>query len=611
MQKHEKKEVAKCKTPIAEFNTEWKNENVSIYSKTLPINWENQEYDLFESISMLGEYDYLHYKRSWHAGFQTKRCWPGKMLSYDIAYGQREDIGDIRTNWELNRHYQFAALAKSYYVSGQSRYFEELEALFSDWNTQNPFLYGVEWTSPMEIAIRINSWIYTYCFLEKACGQETSVKQKEVLSNLSLGIGRMAEYILRHRARYSSANNHLIIEMYAVCMAGVVCDYRQWTDQAVKILTEELVKQNFEDGVNKEMALHYQAFVMEAYGLLCIVMEHNRIKVPPMWYTCLDKMSGFLADSCGEYGETAAFGDSDEGKLLDLNGRISNYYHYILDLMGCVLERRFTDLERVHENISWLIPKEKLEKCRQKEKYIPPKVHTYEKGGYTFIRGMDRKILIGIDHGALGFGKLAAHGHADALSFQLFAEGKPVFVDSGTYTYHVPAEARTLFRGTGYHNTVIVDGKNQSEILGPFMWGRQAETQLFSITTDKEKTELIAQTCYENTIHKRTYRYCDGNGEKEEFCITDEVRCQKGREAEAVYLLHPDIREVECREMLCKMKAYDYIIIISIDGAGHFRTEKYYYSPAYGIKKEGIKISVCWNVKKQKEMHTKIGIEKR
>ena len=61
LQKHEKKEVAKCKTPIAEFNTEWKNENVSIYSKTLPINWENQEYDLFESISMLGEYDYLHY----------------------------------------------------------------------------------------------------------------------------------------------------------------------------------------------------------------------------------------------------------------------------------------------------------------------------------------------------------------------------------------------------------------------------------------------------------------------------------------------------------------------------------------------------------------------
>ena len=40
------------------------------------------------------------------------------MFSYDIPCSQQEDIGDIRTNWELNRHFQFSALAKSYYISG-------------------------------------------------------------------------------------------------------------------------------------------------------------------------------------------------------------------------------------------------------------------------------------------------------------------------------------------------------------------------------------------------------------------------------------------------------------------------------------------------------------
>src|SRR5690606_4806822 len=69
---------------------------------------------------------------------------------------------------------------------------------------------------------------------------------------------------------------------------------------------------------------------------------------------------------------------------------------------------------------------------------------------------------------------IAAHGHADALSFTLSVDGRELFVDPGTYAYHTQARWRAYFRGTAAHNTVRVDGEDQSEPGGNFLWLRKA-----------------------------------------------------------------------------------------------------------------------------------------
>jgi hypothetical protein len=69
---------------------------------------------------------------------------------------------------------------------------------------------------------------------------------------------------------------------------------------------------------------------------------------------------------------------------------------------------------------------------------------------------------------------IAAHGHADCLSVALAYDGLWYIVDPGTYCYHRDPEWRDHFRGTAAHNTVTIDGSDQSEMLGPFMWGRKA-----------------------------------------------------------------------------------------------------------------------------------------
>lgn len=357
------KDISVIEVPLtAELNTLMPN------FKSIGLVNENFAAELFLELDLFnGAFPYEKYKKSWNAGFQTDNSWSKKEFSPDINCSGRVDIGDIRTNWELNRHYQFAALAKNYYMTGSEAYLEELNFLFYDWNKHNLFMQGIEWTSAMEMAIRVNSWIFTCCFLDKASKKHCNDKCKSLISDMSHGILVMVNYVIEHLSKFSSANNHLIVELYAVTLAGIFYGYKPWQEFGIEKMTEELVRQNYQDGVNKEMSLHYQTFVMEAYGILMVILKKNKKTIPEVWKEYLIKMSEFVSDCCGDYGETIVFGDNDEGKILDLSGKYFNYYHYILDLMSCVLTQRYTELDNIHENIGWLFHKEEIDRNKVKK----------------------------------------------------------------------------------------------------------------------------------------------------------------------------------------------------------------------------------------------------
>jgi hypothetical protein len=92
------------------------------------------------------------------------------------------------------------------------------------------------------------------------------------------------------------------------------------------------------------------------------------------------------------------------------------------------------------------------------------------------------------DCGELGFGSLAAHGHADALSFCVRVAGHDVLVDPGTYDYFSFPAWREYFRGTRAHNTLVLDGRDQSRMLGPFLWGRRARARCLAWRTEAGRT---------------------------------------------------------------------------------------------------------------------------
>ena len=98
-------------------------------------------------------------------------------------------------------------------------YYEQLTGKVTAWCQENPFLHGISWTSAMELAIRSINWMYASAFL-KASGKD--------LPALRIGAINMVDYLTHHYSRYSSANNHLLVEATAIGLAGYTYQYEQW-----------------------------------------------------------------------------------------------------------------------------------------------------------------------------------------------------------------------------------------------------------------------------------------------------------------------------------------------------------------------------------------------
>ena len=83
---------------------------------------------------------------------------------------------------------------------------------------------------------------------------------------------------------------------------------------------------------------------------------------------------------------------------------------------------------------------------------------SFEAGGY-FVQRAGQRYLI-FDCGPLGDG---GHGHYDALSLEAWAGERALVLDPGRFTYaEGEPNLRHWFRGTAAHNTVTVDGTDQT-----------------------------------------------------------------------------------------------------------------------------------------------------
>ena len=552
--------------------------------KRMQINLLNNNYNLNSELWLFEKYNYIELKKKWSYGFNTKNLWSSE-FSYKLKYKQVDLIGDARTNWELNRHFQFTMLAKNYYVTKDKKYFKELEDLFYDWNKNNPFLMGISWVSVMEVSIRAYSWIVTLVFLKEA-----GLTNEKILEDLECGIINMVDYTNKHHSRYSSANNHLIVEMVVIGITGIMFDAEEWYNKAIKILDKELFIQNYSDGVNKEHALHYQTFVMEAISLFMLIMKRNSINYPEKWNKLLDKMSKFMADNMDSNYNVAHLGDSDEGKILDLCGYYLNHYKYAIELTGLLLGKKYVSLDNVHENINWLFTEDEID-CVN-EVYDNTKSKCYKDGGYTLMKSVpesDDKVIFTIDHAELGFGSIAAHGHADSLSFTMNVNGNRVFIDPGTYIYHVDLESRNYFRKTINHNTICINDSDQSEMLGAFLWGKRANTSLekYEITTNKEVL-IACHDGYKPNFHKREFTY----NRKDLMQIRDTITGE-GFNWTSTMVLDPEVEVVKLKENSISLKVKEDIINVKVNDELNIILEDIWVSEIYNnkVKSKAIKIS--------------------
>jgi uncharacterized heparinase superfamily protein len=400
-----------------------------------------------------------------------------------IDYRDFEVTGDCKLVWEPNRHHQLVTLGRAWRATGDDRYVEAASAQLDSWLAQCPFGSGMNWRSPLELAIRLINWTYAVDLMRDST-LLTGERRERVLHSVYLHLWE----ITRKYSQGSSANNHRIGEAAGVAVAASY--FRgfphadRWREQARRILCEEIESQTYADGCNREQALGYHLFVLQLFLVAGVVVRRSGDDLPSAFWGRVEKMLEFLA-ALAEGGDALPmFGDCDDGYVLDLGTGPGDARGWLA--VGAALFGR-ADFKRLardrSEPVAWLLGPAGLASLDRLAPAAPQSLaaRSFPDSGYYLLQSgnqeRDDRISVLFDCGELGFGSIAAHGHADALSVTVRASGRDVLVDPGTYDYFSFPAWREYFRSTRAHNALVLDGADQSAMLGPFLWGRRARAR--------------------------------------------------------------------------------------------------------------------------------------
>jgi len=425
--------------------------------------------------------------------------------------------------YALNRLYHLPNLGRAYLLTGDSRYVAEFDALIAQWLSANEKPYGRPW-NVLTTALRLNAWTEAY-----GCFRTSPGLSDEAHVSMAKAVVSHADFLARS-VEYDLANNHLVFEGRTLLSAGTAFpEFRhadKWRTLGVKLLDRELRHQVRPDGCHAEQSTAYHLQVMWEYLYALTVLESSGQDVPPDWREVLSKMADFAVDVLRPDGGVPMIGDSaasDPQTPLAAD---------VLAVASVLLRR--PDLQQGRENVTeeaiWLLGARFPEAVIVDGTKIRPRPSVcYPDGGYCVLRGDDQNVgcYAVFDCGPFGLENSPGHGHADALSFEFSAFGKSLLIDPGVYTYEA-GRWRDFFRGTGAHNTIVVDGQSQAYLWGAFRVYRPRAAVLNAWKSDGEAT--FADASYRWTsagvTHRRVlaliagrllllYDYLDGDGDHE------------------------------------------------------------------------------------------------
>lgn len=514
----------------------------------------------------------LGFPPRWNQDPKTGVCAPlafGKSLDY------RDErlVGDIKYLWEPSRHAELVTLAQAWHLTREPRYAQGCRVLLESWFEQCPWPLGPHWTSSLEHAIRLINWSFAWHLLGADRSALFEGESGEAFRARWLAsIYRHCEFIANHFSRYSSANNHLLGELTGLFVASVTwplwtCSAR-WRALAHRQLEREALQQNFADGMNKEQADWYHQEVADMLLLAGLVAHANGCEFGAPYWQRLRAMLDYLASVMDAGGHVPGFGDADDAVIARLDPDVRFDAYRSLLAVGATLwdspelkhkAEAPLGLRALEQDASaaaspgasgsgavlcdkarWLLGDSAGPRYAQLA--IGPEIATmlplaraFPEGG-IYILGdrfeTPQEVRIVADAGPLGYLSIAAHGHADALSFVLSAGGRELLIDPGTFAYHTQRRWRDYFRGTAAHNTIRVDRQDQSVSGGNFLWSTHARTRVieFCAVEQRLSAEHDGYLRLQDPLrHRRELRF---EASKARLTVIDDLLCQDAHEVE-------------------------------------------------------------------------------
>lgn len=332
--------------------------------------------------------------------------------------------------WMYNLHYfDFGpALAETYLRRANQTCLDCLKSLVRSWIAACPPAPSLPWDSG-PLSHRIMNWCRAAILLREPLNDDPAF-----LSEMLRSLYVQALFLERHIERHL-CGNHVVTNGAALFFAGSVLQGRapqRWRDLGLRILQEELREQVLPDGGHYERSPMYHCLVMQDYFDCIRLMRASGHEVPAVFRKTLLQMTHFLWSIQHPDGTIPLLNDSVTG----------------------IAEEPAAILEEARELLDWRPPSATV-----------PAVQELPHTGYCLCRPQERDLLI-FDVGRVGPDHNPGHAHSDTLGFELSLAGQQVLVDSGVCSYAADAW-RAYCESTRAHNTVMIDGVEQTEKWGP------------------------------------------------------------------------------------------------------------------------------------------------
>lgn len=387
---------------------------------------------------------------------------------------------DVRTIWEINRWAEMTRLAMHGWVNHDLEAIRTAQLWIEDWCDRNPPGVGINWTSALEVALRLINFTW-FDTLVSAVGDSALCSAQINLVKRIVPIH--ATWIWRYRSNGSSANNHLLGELSALILAGsrwpelekITCS----VDTSWQNLGNEILSQFAKDGGSREQALHYHLFGFDLAWQAARVMG---CKAGPV-YDRLALAASFFAH-VSQRGESWDFGDSDDAQVVPVTAVRAN---------------------AVQEWQDWFNGKPGVLQAWLGTPPISPQLitnhewRTYSTSGIASLRS--HGWFARLDASPLGFGNIAAHGHCDALHLSIWDSECALLIDPGTGFYFGNVELREeLARWEAHNGPQPVDQSFETPRRhGPFL--QLSHHQSPTVVT--EGSLAVARFEHENHVFQR------------------------------------------------------------------------------------------------------------
>ena len=514
------------------------------------------------------EFDYLGSGRvqmpniKWHEDFKSGNSW--KKGVYYLKQRQSTVKGaDIKVPWELSRGHHLLWLGEAYILTKDERYAKEVIEEVKDWWNENPFMYSVNWTCTMDVAIRAVNWLYAVAMVIDSPAVNEAFIQKFYKSLYQHGW-----FIFNHFERtIPYSNNHLFSDiaglLYLTLLFKETKKGKKWLNYTISALYEEIRCQVLPSGVHYERSVSYHRLMTEMVVSSVFLLKRCDIIIPADIEYRAGSMLSYIASYTKQNHLSPLVEDNDDGRFLPFVRRDFRQHDYLLDVGSAemlVIANGVLPISFKKEKESVIYPDAGHAILKKDEVYL-------------FVTNGEQSSY---DNGRKTVG---THTHNDKLSFELALGPDDIIIDPGAYIYTPQPEKSNEFRSTLKHNTVVVDGEEQN-IITP--------KNVFQVTKNSRATQLdlLSDVCmvgeyktFEGGLnHHRRFDV----GENAVEIIDQLSKAGTGHSAALSFHLAPQVKaQIDGNEVVLESK--NYIINLSFDNNLEPELIEDTVSPTYGV----------------------------